>query len=329
MMAAFLRTSVATILLFATSISVYASGDAFSLLDKMSHSFRELNYQGVFSYQQGNDLQSLKITHSVIDGEEYERLEYMDSNRRDIVRHRHDLNCVHPGHQIVRMVPRSDFDGHSGHGTLQNDVLPSKLGNYYQFSNVGTGRIAGRNVTKLLISPKDAHRLTRRLALDDETGLLMQSILIGPKKEVLERFQFVDIAIGKKLAESYFREGNNSHEAPHIGPLPKTPEFLTIASRGWSVNWVPGGYTPIIEDSDNGSEDVATYTDGLAVFSVFLERSNQNSLAVEGQSQRGATIAYSKPLLLAGRSHRVTVVGEIPSQTAKLVAESIFLVPPE
>ncbi|MFT5693298.1 MAG: sigma-E factor negative regulatory protein RseB [Oceanicoccus sp.] len=327
MIPAFLRTSVATLILLATSSATYASADAFNLLDKMSHSFRELNYQGVFSYQQGDDLQSLRITHSVINGEEYERLEYMDGDQRDVVRHRHDLNCVHPGHRIVRMLSTSEFDEQSDKDPIQGEALPSKLSNYYQFSNVGTGRIAGRDVTKLLISPKDSHRLTRRLALDDETGLLLQSVLIGPKNKVLERFQFVDITIGKKLAEAYFHEGENSHEAPHIGPATEAPEFLTIASRSWSVKWIPGGYTPVIENSDNGSEDIATFTDGLAVFSVFLERSKKNSLSVEGQSQRGATIAYSKPVLLAGRPHRVTVVGEIPSQTAQLVAESITLVP--
>lgn len=329
MMAAFLKTSVAMLVLLVTSSSLYASDDAFSLLDKMSHSYRELDYQGVFSYQQGDDLQSLKITHSVIDGEEFERLQYMDGDQPDIVRHRHDLKCVHPGHRIVRMLSRPGLDVTRDKNTIQDDAVPSTLSSYYQFSNVGTGRVAGRNVTKLLISPKDTHRLTRRLALDDETGLLLQSILIGPDEKVLERFQFVDIVIGKKLAESYFHEGENSREAPHIGPSSDAPEFLTIASRSWSVEWIPGGYMPVLENNDSGSQDMATFTDGLTVFSVFLERSNKNSLAVEGQSQRGATIAYSKPVLLVGRPHRVTVVGEIPSQTARLVAESIRLVPTE
>ncbi len=319
---------LAALIFFSASSHLLASADAYSLIDKMSHSFRELNYQGVFSYQQGDELHSLKITHSVINGEEYERLEHLDGNRRDIVRHGHGLDCIHPGHKIVRMLAEQSLV-ESNKNDQQSRVLPERITNFYHFSTVGTGRIAGRNVTKLLLSPKDAHRFTRQLALDDETGLLLQSTLIGQANKVLERFQFVEIAVGEAVSESYFRESESSHQAPHIGPLPESAESLTIDNRNWSVKWIPGGYTPVIESRDSLKDDMATFTDGMSVFSVFLERSNATALSAEGQSQRGATIAYSKPLLLAGRPHRVTVVGEIPRQTAQLVAQSIVLVKPQ
>jgi sigma-E factor negative regulatory protein RseB len=71
---------------------------------------------------------------------------------------------------------------------------------------------------------------------------------------------------------------------------------------------------------------MATFTDGLAVFSVFLEVDTTGSVTVEGYSRRGATIAYSRPIILEGIPRRVTVVGEIPRQTARQIAQSVTFI---
>ena len=66
-------------------------------------------------------------------------------------------------------------------------------------------------------------------------------------------------------------------------------------------------------------------TDGLAVFSVFVEQHNAESAVagVQGRAQRGATMAYSRAFQLNGQPLRVTVVGEIPQATAERIAASI------
>lgn len=54
------------------------AGDPASRLDAMSRSFRSLDYQGVFTYEQGQSLSSVRIAHAVIDGVEQERLVHLD-----------------------------------------------------------------------------------------------------------------------------------------------------------------------------------------------------------------------------------------------------------
>jgi sigma-E factor negative regulatory protein RseB len=74
---------------------------------------------------------------------------------------------------------------------------------------------------------------------------------------------------------------------------------------------------------------MATFTDGLSVFSVFIESdiaADAFKSGIVGRAQRGATTAYSRDLLLSGNPHRVTVVGEIPAHTAEKIAQSIVLV---
>lgn len=306
--------------------------DVLELLDKMSRSFRELSYRGSFSYQRGDQTESLRIAHTVIDGEEYERLDYMDGDKREIVRKGHDLHCIHPGHQLVRFYQHQQNLKTADRG----------LGEYYRLSMTGESRLAGRTVQELDVSPADAHRFGYRLSLDKETGLLLRSELLGSNGEVLERFQFVDITIGEPIAADFFESATHSYQAPHSPPSISADSAVQQVDQGpstmsadgptgpvWMVNWVPGGFATAVSNQKFMQDDMATFTDGLSVFSVFLERNIDPATMMngtEGKARRGATIAYSKALILAGRPHRVTVVGEIPAQTAKRIALSVMLV---
>lgn len=304
------------------STAAFADESARSLLDRMSHSFRELNYHGTFSYQQGDSIASLRIAHALIDGEEYERLQYLDGKPREIVRRGHTLSCIHPGHNLVRLYQQQkNLQLSSGEN--------SELDQYYQFTIEGKGRIAGRDVIDLTVSPKDTHRYGYRLSLDEQTGLLLRSELVGPKGQVLERFQFVEITM-EAFPADYFKDAENSYQAAHISPAEAVDSPVAAEGR-WQVNWLPGGFTSTVENREYTTKDMVTFTDGLTVFSVFLERDvDQATMAqgVEGSAQRGATTAYSRALLLAGHPHRVTVVGEIPHQTAQQIAQSVALLDP-
>ena len=64
------------------------------------------------------------------------------------------------------------------------------------------------------------------------------------------------------------------------------------------------------------------YTDGLAVFSVFVERGAEvaSGTSAGEQASQGATVAY---VTVRGGQNVVTVVGEIPIATAQLVANAV------
>jgi sigma-E factor negative regulatory protein RseB len=301
---------------------VAAENSARVLLDRMSHSFRELNYQGIFTFQRDNSMESMRISHSIIDGKEYERLEYLDGKKRDIVRGGHDVNCLHPGHQLLRSYPSQ----YSKFNTLsQGD---NGMSRFYRFDTAGVGRVAGRKVIKVNVNPIDSHRYGYRLAIDAQSGLLLSSKSVGTKGRVLEHFHFVEIVIGKSLAIDYFDSAENSFHAEHIEPIHQLSTLNGIPENSWLVNWLPGGFTPVIANLKYITGDMVTYTDGLTVFSVFLEKNiaaKDMAKGVEGSAQRGATTAFSRALLLNGHPHRVTVVGEIPYHTAQRIAQSITM----
>lgn len=320
MLSRWVRIGIVSALLafFSVSMPVFAEPErsAAELLDRMSHSFRELTYRGVFTYQQGENMESFRIAHTVFNGEEYERLEYLDGEPREIIRRGHSLSCMHPGHQLIRIYQKQQS---------LNQGQPA-VSRYYQFLITGDNRVAGRDVVEIAVTPRDDHRFGYVLALDNETGLLLRSSLIGTKGEMLERFQFVEISMDEEIPVAYFQSGENSYHAGHNKPLDASADQSQLFSQArWDVNWLPGGFTATAAGHHVGAVDMRTYTDGLAVFSVFLEGVGDINESAEGRAQKGATMAYSRALLLDNHPYRVTVVGEIPHITAKKVAKSVTL----
>ena len=79
--------------------------DPFAMLERMSRSVRTLDYRGTFSYQQGQELSSVRLVHAVVDGKEQERVVHLDGDMREILRHDHDVECVHLGNRLLRLDP--------------------------------------------------------------------------------------------------------------------------------------------------------------------------------------------------------------------------------
>ncbi len=297
-----------------------------SWLNRMSDSFNELTYQGTLSYQRGDQIKSLRIAHTVIDGKEYERLEYLDGDRREVVRRDHRITCIHPGEKLLRIFSAPNAGS-------ERPGAPGMTGQY-RFELTERDRVAGRDVVNLSVMPRDSYRYGYRLSLDEESALMIRSELLGNDGEVLERFQFVEVEIGGRIPRQHFDSQPHSYRPPHApgvgGDKPRRikPEPVA-ATRPWQVSWLPAGFVPVNEGSDGDREqDMVTYTDGMAVFSVFVEyaeRAPRGDEALAGSTRKGATSVYFKSLMLEDQPHKVTVVGEVPLLTARQVAESVTL----
>ena len=90
----------------------------------------------------------------------------------------------------------------------------------------------------------------------------------------------------------------------------------------WRVNWVPQGFS---STGHGGGQGLAqTFSNGQTVFSVYLERLEQPIEPGEGRAQRGGATSYTRGIRLTGQPPiLVTVIGEVPLNTARLVADSV------
>ena len=65
------------------------------------------------------------------------------------------------------------------------------------------------------------------------------------------------------------------------------------------------------------------YSDGLSSVSIFVEKQMKNSKNLLGSSTMGAVNAYGRAI---GEYH-VTVVGEVPHATVKMIGNSVKHIP--
>ncbi|MGB1543127.1 MAG: MucB/RseB C-terminal domain-containing protein [Spongiibacter marinus] len=264
-------------------------------LKRMTESHRTLNYQGVVTYQVDDRLSSFKVSHVVKDGREYESLEALSHGEHEVIRQGHDISCVHPGPELLHL--------------LAGDSPEAKqLQKLYHLSLRESGSVAGRAAIGLSIQPKDVYRLGYRLALDKETGLLLRSEIVNKRGKVLERFEYVvlDLSFDEAALE---RDESQLIAHPPVGEQGSVPEV------NWRVSWLPDGFTPLAVRDQAPS---ISYTDGLAVFTVFVESTEGAASQSDSHMRRGASVSYSTTH--KSRGVRVSVVGEIPMLTARQVA---------
>lgn len=285
-------------------------GDAEALqwLERMSRSHQQLSYRGVVTFQRGDDLQFMRVVHSVHDGRTEEQLTRLTGQDARVTRNSHPQDCLHPGHTLLRAAELAQ-EGVCG------------LARHYRLQVDEGERIAGRSSVRIQARPRDMYRYAHSFELDRDTALLLRSLTLGRDDRVLEKVQF---------AELTFDESPQStpavaveHRAGHSHP----EQTLPAQSVGlpWLVSWLPDGFTRT--DAAEATYPRRTYTDGLVVFSVFLEPLREGIRPGEGLVREGSTASYTRGMMLAQRPVLVTVIGEVPVNTARMVADGIRLEP--
>ncbi|MDX2349808.1 MAG: MucB/RseB C-terminal domain-containing protein [Porticoccus sp.] len=286
-----------------------------SLLKRMAEANRQISYQGIFSYEHGGALKTVKVFHAVRDGQEFERIIHLSGPKREVVRRGNDLSCQRLGDAMLRGAALGIANISRGH-----------LENYYDLYIKGDERVAGRDVTIVHVVPKDDFRYGYVLGIDKETGLLLQSMLIGTNKRVLERFQFVDISIGTLIDDMALEPTDTEHHMASLNAslcLDDTGHSSASTVRQWKASWLPPGFA--VAGSHRSTEtgrETQVFTDGLAVFSIFIDSGEAANLPII-QAQRGATVAFLIRMDIESTNYAICVVGEIPIKTAKKVAESM------
>ena len=309
----------------AAQCSAAGERSAQAWLEQMNQAFVSTSYDGIFSYYSGNDLSTLRVVHTVRDGIQRERLVHLNGAPREIVRTGDQVVCIlQPGDEILAL------EGSIPSGPFARAFSKAFEGasEFYSMSLDGVDRVADREAVRVAVMPRDEDRYGFRLWLDAATGLLLRSELIDMKGAKLEIFQFAIVRIGEPVSDADLTP--DAREGAHTSRLELDAAPAPAEDHPqWQAGWLPAGFKMAAADirrTPESSEAVHTlmYSDGLAVFSVFIE-----SLSTAGAanliSRSGATVAVTETV--AGgpdqSNHLVTVVGEIPTATAQRIARSV------
>ncbi|UZE95233.1 MucB/RseB C-terminal domain-containing protein [Alkalimarinus alittae] len=291
-------------------------------LERMAEAMQTQNYRGVFVYSRGNISSSMKVIHRYQDGEDREKLVQLDGEMGEIIRTGDELVCVLPGNKVVSLeqsIPSGPFAG-----AFARRLMPRQ--DQYLITVEGGDRIAGHHAVKIAIMAKDSYRYSYVLWLERQSGLLLRSNLINLKGEVLEQFHYTSLELNANISDAELASSNLGNEYSHESlPSIRSGSDWT-AHMGWRVGWLPDGFLPVnkgVIGRDNaGSGNVQVFTDGLASFSVFIEKPSSKGMP-EGATVIGATVAYVDRLQWQDYDYKVTIVGELPIAAVIKIAEKI------
>lgn len=314
------KTLVCCVLFIATSLPAVASEkQALELLEDMSTAIKKLNYEGIFVFIHGNQMETMYIVHKNVDNEEQERLLSLVGTPREILRSNDRLICILPDSQSV-VVDKSRPKKYLPTG-LQR--VTSDLKRYYRFRVAGEERMAGREAHIVHIKPKDPYRYGYRLWLDQQTRMLLKSDLVNEKDEAVEQIMFTQISIDDTI-EPERLQPTISTKGYKWMKQDAAMEPTEPSNSHWSVTRLPAGYmqgmhkTHTLPTSHMPVEHLM-FTDGISSVSVYIEEMNKSKPMMKGFSSIGAVNAYTTVMF----NHYVTVVGEVPKTAVKVIADSV------
>lgn len=308
-------------LLFMSMIA-QADYEAKILLNQMDVAAKQLNYQGVFSYQTGNKVQSIRIIHRANRQGEIERLISLNGVAREVIRNNEMVTCIYPEGKSVQPNHRP-----LGRG-FPSDFLNrlNSASSYYQLSIGVEERIAGHHTRELKLMPIDNYRYGYRLWVDKDSDLLIQSDLIDKQGQVLEQIAFSSLESGHDIPEGLLQAEMQGNEMTwnRAEKIMKTKISANEAKSSWQITWMPEGFTLVAKQSrlkaKNGAlVEQLVYSDGLNSISIFMEKIRTRHSHLRGGSKRGSNNAYGTII----NGHFITIVGEVPAGTVDKVGHSI------
>lgn len=293
-----------------------ASNEAFGWLQKMANAARQANYQGIFIYQSGNNLETARITHVVDEDGEHEKIEALDQAPRELVRNNDEVLCYFPDSRSVvveRRKPKKSFPA----------LLPisaSDLSRNYSARLGGQERVSGYECQVVSLEPKDSLRYGYRFWADMASGLIVRATMLNEKGEPIDQYTFTHLSIGGKIDKEELK--------PRIAGKRliwrQETSSETAAESTWAVKQLPAGFRKVMESRRTmpGKKNPVThsvYSDGLATVSLFVEPLEDATRQRQGVSGQGPINVYSRTLPDA----QITVLGEVPPAAVKQIAHSI------
>ncbi len=291
-----------------------------ALINDMSEAVRTLNYDGVFIYQRGGQMNTLRLIHRADENGEMERLVSLTGSAREVIRNNQSVTCIFPDDQVVvveKSRPRE----------LLSSKLPQsteKLVANYHFSVIGEDRVAGRPTWVVSIKPKDAYRYGYQFWIDQDNSFLLKSELRNRTGLLLEQIMFTQLDILDVVADEMLKPSitgtgftwhNNSGTDAETGR--KTGQ--------WRVGWMPSGFTKNSQEAYPMADskkpvDHLVYSDGLAMVSIFIEKLDADSEIASGFSKMGGVNTFAR----VANGYQVTAVGEVPQATVQRMANSVM-----
>ena len=302
-----------------------AQVDPAALVRDMSAALKTLNYEGTFVHVQGMHMTSMHILHSSDAHGELERLKSLDGEAREVIRNNSLVTCIWPGTQSV-VVSKSK----------PRDLLPQVNADLasnerYRFTLGMPDRVAGLPTHVVNVEPTDSFRYGYRFWIDQDTHMLLRSMLLDGEHKAVEQVMFTHIDYPDTIDPARFDVSPSTGQLSWLEPkrakaTSGLPKVLAKQVDRVSFQNLPSGYREVSETYspmpiNDGPISHVMLSDGMASVSVYVEyvTADAHTQSSAGLSTMGAMNAFG----LSTESAFITAVGEVPADTVRAIAMAV------
>lgn len=295
-------------------------------LERMASAMSQMTYQGTFVYINGNDMQTMRITH-VSDGDGVrERLASLSGPAREIIRDSNGVRWVLGDSQSV-------FADSAFKQTFFPVMPPdqaSKAAGSYKLKFGGKNRIAGHHAINIKVIPRDTYRYGYSLWLEKHSGLLLAWELLDSRRTSLAKLMFTDIRIGSEVDPGELKPSGEMQKYKTVEPSLPSGRSAATGQPNWRPSRLPPGFEMTVHrfhevsGAEDGVFEHLVYSDGLAAVSVYVESAVVPEGFRSGTNRHGTTHAFSR----SNENMLITVIGDVPALTVELIGKSVEQVSP-
>ncbi|GEA11877.1 MucB/RseB C-terminal domain-containing protein [Alteromonas sp. KUL49] len=286
-------------------------------LRRMTHVLTNSNFQvALVQSRAGNETVPYLWRHAVLDdGTHMEQLNLQNGPGQEHIRVNDIVSVFEP--DVTPYSLRSNIID----GPLPSELLyyPERLKPSYEFVSVGRARVAGRPAQQIRIVSRDNSRFSYQLWLDEASGMPLKLNMLDLQGALLQQIQVTSLVIAE-VPHPYFSR-INQELLPHPMEIASQP----LREHGWEVEYLPVGMREVRRDIRRLAltgqvVEYKMFSDGLVDVSVYVQPVSE---AVG--SDAALRHELNTFLTLTDGNAQVTVVGEVPLQTANAIATSLTL----
>ncbi|WP_026958629.1 MucB/RseB C-terminal domain-containing protein [Aliagarivorans taiwanensis] len=294
---------------------------ALDLLMRFQHAFHHLNYELAYIEVRQGHIEPVRFIHGLVDDVQ--------------ISHRVYLNG--PAHEAVYRANKvAYFEAGQPPYSLTSKRLPGIFGNLaaleaerlsanYELVIAGKSRVAGRPAQVMRIVPKSADMYGLYLWLDFNSALPLRIDIVDRQGDLVEQHMAVSLIEFSKPNE--WMQELASIDLPSVvtGANLDASEELQV---DWQLGWKPVGMEVRAREQHSlvllsESVDYMQLGDGLFDVSVYINPIGTTSPLREHLVRQGATSLHT----VVRNGIEITVVGEIPPETASRIADSVKFSP--
>ena len=292
--------------------------DAWQVLEKSAYAARALNYEGQFTYVNGEQKRMVDIKHMNYGGREVARNIVLGANQREVYSQGDNVVIFQPTNTNILIKRRRGKN-------LFPAMLPIDLNSikaHYVANLKGTEYVAEREAHVVELSPKDDYRYSYKVWADVKFGLMLKMALLNTDNKTLEQIYFNNVSMLNSQNNLNWFEPKIDMSKSYVT---EATEAITHVSNDTTVTTdLPAGYKEVdhIQRAAKGKDaivDQLVYSDGIASVSLFIEPLNKGERPKKGHMYMGSTNMCAN--VVDGR--QIIVVGEVPEKTVKSIAKAV------